>query len=131
MRTQFFIFILSFVLFLSCGKNIIEKPKNMLSESQMEALMYDLAILESAKNTDYQLFDSINFDAKESIYSKYNMDSISLSENMIYYTSLPKKYNEIITNVEKRIKKERDSLEQNRQNEKSLEPINELLEIAN
>lgn len=131
MRIQFFIFILSFVLFLSCGKNIIEKPKNMLSESQMEALMYDLAILESAKNTDYQLFDSINFDAKESIYSKYNMDSISLSENMIYYTSLPKKYNEIITNVEKRIKKERDSLEQNRQNEKSLEPINELLEIAN
>lgn len=131
MRTQFFIFILSFVLFLSCGKNIIEKPKNMLSESQMEALMYDLAILESAKNTDYQLFDSINFDAKESIYSKYNMDSISLSENMIYYTSLPKKYNEIITNVEKRIKKERDSLEQNRQNEKSPEPINELLEIAN
>lgn len=131
MRIQFFIFILSFVLFLSCGKNIIEKPKNMLSESQMEALMYDLAILESAKNTDYQLFDSINFDAKESIYSKYNMDSISLSENMIYYTSLPKKYNEIITNVEKRIKKERDSLEQNRQNEKSPEPINELLEIAN
>lgn len=131
MRTQFFIFILSFVLFLSCGKNIIEKPKNMLSESQMEALMYDLAILESAKNTDYQLFDSINFDAKKSIYSKYNMDSISLSENMIYYTSLPKKYNEIITNVEKRIKKERDSLEQNRQNEKSPEPINELLEIAN
>ncbi|MDO4229431.1 MAG: DUF4296 domain-containing protein, partial [Capnocytophaga sp.] len=41
------------------------------------------------------------------IYKKHNIDSLLVVENMIYYASLPKTYDKIIKNVEKRLEKER------------------------
>ncbi|GIM55150.1 hypothetical protein CAPN005_17970 [Capnocytophaga cynodegmi] len=102
-------FYIIFVLFLvSCGRNIVSKPEKLLSEKEMESLMYDLAVFDAIKSVDYQLMDTISFNVNEIIYKKYGIDSLSFAENMIYYASFPKKYDKIIKNVDTLLQKERD-----------------------
>ncbi|MFK8265602.1 DUF4296 domain-containing protein [Capnocytophaga cynodegmi] len=109
MKSKFFYII--FVLFLvSCGRNIVPKPEKLLSEKEMESLMYDLAVFDAIKSVDYRLMDTISFNVNEIIYKKYGIDSLSFAENMIYYASFPKKYDKIIKNVDTLLQKERDKL---------------------
>lgn len=112
MKSKFFYII--FVLFLvSCGRNIVSKPEKLLSEKEMESLMYDLAVFDAIKSVDYQLMDTISFNVNEIIYKKYGIDSLSFAENMIYYASFPKKYDKIIKNVDTLLQKERDKFSEN------------------
>ena len=118
MKYIFFCIIL--LLFgVSCDQNIVPKPKKFLSDNQMENLIYDLSLMDATRSVDYKFFDTINFNIKEEIYKKHNIDSISLNENMIYYASFPKRYDNIIKKVENRIKKEQEEF---RNREKELPP---------
>lgn len=106
------------ILFLtSCGQSIVPKPERLLSETEMESLMYDLAIIEGIRNVDYQLLDSLKVSPNTFIYQKHNIDSLTMVENMIYYASFPKKYDKIIKNVGTRLKKEREKLSKTKNNE--------------
>ena len=77
----------------------------------MENLLYDLAVLESMKVSQAQKLDSLQFNSQQFIYKKYQIDSISLAQNMVYYASFPKEYDIIVKKVEKRIKLQRDSID--------------------
>ncbi|GIJ94517.1 hypothetical protein CAPN002_17350 [Capnocytophaga stomatis] len=107
MKLKYFYIILTLLL-TSCGRNIVSEPKKLLSETEMEGLMYDLAVFDAIKSVDYQLMDTINFNIDEVIYKKHGIDSLSFVENMIYYASFPKKYDSIIKRVDVRLQKERD-----------------------
>ncbi|MDO4782888.1 MAG: DUF4296 domain-containing protein [Capnocytophaga felis] len=107
MKLKYFYIILALLL-TSCGENIISKPEKLLSETEMESLMYDLAVFDAIKSVDYQLMDTVNFNVDEVIYKKHGIDSLSFVENMIYYASFPKKYDSIIKRVDVRLQKERD-----------------------
>lgn len=102
--------IILLLIFTACRQNIVPKPKNFLDEQQMENLLYDMAILETMKNSHAYLLDSLQFNPQEFIYQKYHTDSISLSQNMIYYASYPKEYDDIVQKVEKRLNAQRDSM---------------------
>lgn len=118
MKLKYFYIILALLL-TSCGENIISKPEKLLSETEMESLMYDLAVFDAIKSVDYQLMDTINFNIDEVIYKKHGIDSLSFVENMIYYASFPKKYDSIIKRVDARLQKERDKFsEKSHQTEK-------------
>ncbi|GIM48872.1 DUF4296 domain-containing protein [Capnocytophaga stomatis] len=118
MKLKYFYIILTLLL-ASCGRNIVSEPKKLLSEKEMEGLMYDLAVFDAIKSVDYQLMDTINFNIDEVIYKKHGIDSLSFIENMIYYASFPKKYDNIIKNVDARLQKERDKFsEKSHQTEK-------------
>ncbi|MFK8301461.1 DUF4296 domain-containing protein [Capnocytophaga stomatis] len=118
MKLKYFYIILALLL-TSCGENIISKPEKLLSETEMESLMYDLAVFDAIKSVDYQLMDTVNFNVDEVIYKKHGIDSLSFIENMIYYASFPKKYDNIIKNVDARLQKERDKFsEKSHQTEK-------------
>lgn len=105
----------------SCKKNIVPKPDKFLNETQMEGLLYDLAVLEAMKNQQSTLLDSLNFKPQEYIYRKYATDSISIEQNMVYYASFPKQYDQIVQRVDNRLKHQRDSLSDvlNKQNKKT------------
>jgi hypothetical protein len=105
----------------SCKKNIVPKPDKFLNETQMEGLLYDLAVLEAMKNQQSTLLDSLNFKPQEYIYRKYATDSISIEQNMVYYASFPKQYDQIVQRVDNRLKRQRDSLSDvlNKQNKKT------------
>lgn len=109
MRKIIYIFALLFIV-VACKKNIVPKPDKFLDEKQMESLLYDLAVLESMKVSQAQMLDSLQFNSKQFIYKKYQLDSLSLAQNMIYYASLPKDYDRIVRKVEEKLKKQRDSI---------------------
>ena len=105
----------------ACKKNIVPKPDKFLDEKQMENLLYDLAVLESMKVSQAQKLDSLQFNSQQFIYKKYQIDSISLAQNMVYYASFPKEYDTIVKKVEKRIQLQRDILS------KAINPSNNYL----
>ena len=109
MRKIIYIFALLLIV-VACKKNIVPKPDKFLDEKQMESLLYDLAVLESMKVSQAQMLDSLQFNSKQFIYKKYQLDSLSLAQNMVYYASLPKDYDRIVRKVEEKLKKQRDSI---------------------
>ena len=126
MRKIIYIFALLLIV-VACKKNIVPKPDKFLDEKQMESLLYDLAVLESMKVSQAQMLDSLQFNSKQFIYKKYQLDSLSLAQNMVYYASLPKDYDRIVRKVEEKLKKQRDSigklpLESLKENSATVEP---------
>ena len=109
MRKIIYIFALLLIV-VACKKNIVPKPDKFLDEKQMESLLYDLAVLESMKVSQAQMLDSLQFNSQQFIYKKYQLDSLSLAQNMVYYASLPKDYDRIVKKVEQKLKKQRDSI---------------------
>ena len=106
------IYILVLLLAVAASKkNIVPKPDKFLDEKQMENLLYDLAVLESMKVSQAQKLDSLQFNSQQFIYKKYQIDSITLAQNMVYYGSFPKEYDTIVKKVEKSIKLQRDSID--------------------
>lgn len=135
-----FLYIVVIALFFGgCKRNIVPKPDHFLDAKQMEQLLYDLALLESIKNYDAQYLDSLQGTPQEYIYNKYGTDSIAIAQNMIYYASFPKVYDQIVHNVDTRLKEQSDSLQamQNRPTPKSeskhreLDQINKVDQINN
>ena len=135
-----FLYIVVIALFFGgCKRNIVPKPDHFLDAKQMEQLLYDLALLESIKNYDAQYLDSLQGTPQEYIYNKYGTDSIAIAQNMIYYASFPKVYDQIVHNVDTRLKEQRDSLQaiQNRPTPKNeskhpeLDQINKVDQINN
>ena len=109
MRKIIYIFALLLIV-VACKKNIVPKPNKFLDEKQMESLLYDLAVLESMKVSQAQMLDSLQFNSQQFIYKKYQLDSVSIAQNMVYYASLPKDYDRIVKKVEEKLKKQRDSI---------------------
>lgn len=105
-----YIYILIIILLYACGQSIVPKPERLLSEKEMENLMYDLAIVDAIRNVDNSKLDSLGMGVDAYIYQKHHIDSVSLVANMVYYASFPKQYDKIIKNVESRLKKQRDSI---------------------
>ena len=135
-----FLYIVVIALFFGgCKRNIVPKPDHFLDAKQMEQLLYDLALLESIKNYDAQYLDSLQGTPQEYIYNKYGTDSIAIAQNMIYYASFPKVYDQIVHNVDTRLKEQSDSLKamQNRLTPKreskqpELDQINKVDQINN
>ncbi|MFK8288045.1 DUF4296 domain-containing protein [Capnocytophaga canimorsus] len=116
MKQLFIMFFLILTLF-GCRQNIIPKPENLISERQMEKIMYDLTLLDAIKSTDYTYMEQQKANFTQLIYEKYAIDSLQLAESMVYYASIPKVYNRMMNSVEQRLKEnkkqfssEKDSL---------------------
>lgn len=114
---QLFIVLFLILMLFGCRQNIIPKPENLISERQMEKIMYDLTLLDAIKSTDYTYMEQQKANFTQLIYEKYAIDSLQLAESMVYYASIPKVYNRMMNSVEQRLKEnkkqfssEKDSL---------------------
>lgn len=103
---KYFILLFFFSL-IACKENPIPKPENDLGAEKMEAIFYDIAILQAAQGykTDKLLENGI--DIQNYIYEKYTIDSLTFMQNQHYYASEIKKYQKIYENVLKRIEAEK------------------------
>ncbi|MFJ1328934.1 DUF4296 domain-containing protein [Capnocytophaga canimorsus] len=114
---QLFIVLFLILTLFGCRQNIIPKPENLISERQMEKIMYDLTLLDAIKSTDYTYMEQQKANFTQLIYEKYAIDSLQLAESMVYYASIPKVYNRMMNSVEQQLKEnkkqfssEKDSL---------------------
>lgn len=101
---QLFIVLFLILTLFGCRQNIIPKPENLISERQMEKIMYDLTLLDAIKSTDYTYMEQQKANFTQLIYEKYAIDSLQLAESMVYYASIPKVYNRMMNSVEQQLK---------------------------
>lgn len=101
MKKIVLLFTALFLLLVSCKENGVPKPKNLIDRNQMIDIIYDLAILESARSQSMvaNSFPKSNDFIKE----KYKIDSLTFAQNTKYYASDVKDYKKMYEEVKQRI----------------------------
>ncbi|MEC4113058.1 DUF4296 domain-containing protein [Myroides pelagicus] len=103
MKKLVYLFLVLFVM-VSCQT---KKPKPFIEEDTMEAILYDIAILYAINNSYVYTAtnDSVPRLTMQSIFNKYQIDSLTFTTNNQYYINLNKGvYQEIQDKVYARIK---------------------------
>ena len=103
--------ILILVIFIiSCNKEFVEKPNNLIPEDEMVNILFDIAILKSHQSLSVSTNDKdevIDF-PEDYVFKKYEIDSLQLSQSNIYYASKPEQHIRIFTKVFDRINSEKE-----------------------
>lgn len=98
---------------VSCLDAAIEKPSNLIDESVMEDILYDLSLLDAIQSQNAYSSENKMMNPKRYIYKKYKIDSVQFTQSNRYYVSQIEQYKKMYENVSARIereKKEADSL---------------------
>lgn len=101
------------LLLVSCDKSYeAPEPEHLIEQEVMEDILYDINLLKAARSKSYRILKDNNVKVDTYIYEKYQLDSITLRENIAYYaTASFKKYKEIENNVKLRFVAEKENLE--------------------
>lgn len=106
---KFAVVALLLLLTIGCNDRVVKAPKNLIEESQMIDIIYDLALLDAMKmqgNTVQQDFPTPTKLLKE----KYKIDSVSFAENTKYYASDVANYKKMYEQVKERLNEESANL---------------------
>src|SRR6187402_987680 len=98
-------------LLISCDKELVKKPANLIDKKVMGDILYDMSILEAAK---YQGSDSLyayGINPKTYIYKKYKIDSLRFAKSTAYYAADYREYKKMYDNLNNRLKKEKTALD--------------------
>lgn len=93
--------------FFSCNEEVIEKPENLIPKDQMVQILYDIAIINGAKKANATYLTERGIETMPFIYRQYGIDSLQFVKSDIYYASRPSEYEEIYSNLEARLEKEK------------------------
>ncbi len=107
------LFLVLITVFFSCDKTFkAPKPDRLLEKQQMEDVLYDIKFLAAAKSKSYNIFKNNNLNAASIIYEKYKIDSITLYQNIAYYsTNSFKTYKKMEHNIQLRFKAEKEKID--------------------
>lgn len=100
------------LVFISCAEEMITKPENLIPKEKMTAILYDLAIINAAKNTGPKILVNNNIESMPYIYTKYGIDSLQFVKSDIYYSSIPVTYQAIYKSVELKLEEKQEELEE-------------------
>ena len=126
MKQVLFLFVSLFVL--SCSKNPVPKPDNLLDEEVMVNIIYDISILQATDGSmSYKLSDH-NIKMDQYIFEKYKIDSITYRENQRYYAANARAYKKIYKKVIERLERENPANTQGINNETSVGVPNSAVE---
>lgn len=96
---------------LSCNHHELSKPKNLIDEDTMLAIMYDLSIIQAVKSTGDYTLNNNDLEAVSFLKNKYNVDEDTWHENNKYYASNINKYNRMVEKVKIRLEEKKKSFE--------------------
>ena len=102
------IFIL-LILVISCSDQ--NSPTDLMSEQQMVDFLLDINIINSSRA--YRNNSDLNYyNIKDTfLYKKHNIDSLQFVNSNSYYSSNPKKYLRIYSQLQKKMRSIKDSIE--------------------
>lgn len=94
-------FILLFfgVFIISCSKNPVPKPDNLLDDEVMTDILFDIAILQAADASLTHRLAEHNIKVNTFIYKKYKIDSLTYYQNQKYYAADTRKYKKMYQKV--------------------------------
>ena len=101
-----------FFLTLSCNNSSISKESNnYVTESTLINIIFDYTILNSIKDSGFSNDDLDSIFNMDYIYKKYDIDSLKLIESQKFYSKNPRKMMSIYLEVDKKLKKAKDSID--------------------
>ncbi len=86
------IYLCVILVIFACSKNPVKEPKVLLDEETMENILFDVAVLQSARANSPEVLQANNIDSKDYIYKKYKIDSATYHQNNRYYAGDVRKH---------------------------------------
>ena len=126
MKQVLFLFIS--LLMISCSKNPVPKPDNLLDDEVMVDIIYDISILQATDGSMPQKLIENDIKMDQYIFEKYKIDSITYRQNQRYYAADARKYKKIYKKVIERLDKENPANTQGINNETSVGVPNSAVE---
>ncbi|MFL2591159.1 MAG: DUF4296 domain-containing protein [Flavobacteriaceae bacterium] len=102
-----FCFLLKLIFFTSCQNS---KEDSIIPQDKMVSMLFDLTIIKSINNLNYEENQLIISPEDFFILQKYNVDSLNWETNKKYYSKRPKLLALIYGRVQDSIEKKIDSL---------------------
>jgi hypothetical protein len=99
------------ITFFSCGEKGPEKPERLLSEEQMENILYDLILIQTVSSTSPRQIKQNDIDVKNYVYNKHGIDSLTLVQNQKFYAADIEKYQGMHKKIAERLKAEKTPLD--------------------
>ena len=99
-------------LICSCDRSFkAPKPEKLIEESIMEEILYDAKLISAARSKNFKKTKDSNVVADQYIYHKYNIDSLTLKQNLDYYaTASFKDFKRMEDNIRLRFEKEKNDI---------------------
>jgi hypothetical protein len=99
------LFSVLFLVMVSCKESAVKAPDNLIDESQMVDIIYDLALLDAMKSQGYGTQKNYPTSA-EFLKEKYKIDSLTFAANSKYYASDIPNYKKMYDKVKERLNEE-------------------------
>ncbi len=107
------IFLIVICVIVSCESSTQNPtPEVILTPEKMEAMLYDLALLQSIKNSNFISNNKDTIYTLDYIQRKHQVDSVLFAANQRYYSENPKRLIEIYERINARLQDSIDSIEQ-------------------
>ena len=107
MNKFYFCFLINLIFLTSCQNS---KADDIIPQDKMVNMLFDLTIIKSINNLNYQENQLIISPEDFFILQKYNVDSLNWETNKKYYSKRPKLLALIYERVQDSIEKKIDSL---------------------
>ncbi len=122
-----YIWFLTLVIFVAGSCSDVQKrtkPDTLISQDKMVEIYTDMLILDGVYRTNPKKFETYGLEPTEHIYNKFEIDSLTLAQNMNYYNLDFEVNSEIYEQVQKNIETQKqiiDSISQVKDSLKRLE----------
>ena len=107
-------FILLFLMVFGCKNNASvkpSKPDNLISQDQMIDILYDMALVSSAKGAGKRAVENSGIDPEAFIYEKHQIDSIQFKNSNAYYSYDVDTYEFIYTTVKQKLEQDKKTFQ--------------------
>src|SRR6187402_3097994 len=98
-------------LLISCNKDLVEKPNNLIDKKVMGDILYDMSILEAIKYQSPDTLYAYGINPKTYIYKKYKIDSLQFVKSSAYYAADYREYKKMYDALNDRLKKEKTAVD--------------------
>lgn len=117
------VLLLVLAIMASCRQgDVVDKPENLLSEDDMANILYDMGVLQSMHSQVPQAMQDKGIEARDYIFTKYKIDSLTFAQNNKYYASRPEQYQNIRKQVTERLNIEKAALQAKPTDSKAAKP---------
>ena len=98
-------------LLISCNKDLVEKPNNLIDKKKMGDILYDMSILEAIKYQSPDTLKAYGINPKTYVYKKYKIDSLQFAKSISYYAADYREYKGMYDVLNNRLKKEKTAVD--------------------
>lgn len=111
MKKAFYL-LLALQLFAAC-QNVErpEKPDNLIAEDELKDILYDVSLINAARDFSRGQLKNAGIEPDKFIYEKYDIDSLQFAGSVAYYSVDFNRYLKVWEDVNERLEVKRDEVD--------------------